>query len=422
ALQQEFWLLRKMAHPNLPAVHWGGLEESTSTSFYLMEWCRGMSLSSWLEAGPEEAEILSVADQLLDVVAHLHGQGVVHGDLNPENVLVRPGASGPTLKLLDLGLADSEKGSVSGALPYLAPERLEGGEGTFTSDVFSLGLVLYEALFGAHPFPGYPRAGVQEPLFPGADSGVRRAVKGVLSACMAVSPKDRPATSADIRRQFGSAPDSHVADKDLALRLAQLSKLPFVGSTPSIARVPTGASEGEGVHLFGAPGLGRSRYLEEVALQHRFFAPTVCLVDGRVTTGGFGAVDGVLASLFEDPETAELELPAGMGEALRDAVHMRFEIMRGEQEGSVDDDNGSEDPRHQHQHRVDALVRAILWYAANHALFLLVDDWEEVDGESRHVLRGLSRAIESGQAHGLQFMTTGETPFYDGEGHRSLPL
>jgi serine/threonine-protein kinase len=107
-------------------------------------------------------DAVEIAAQVLDALAHAHRAGIVHRDVKPSNILLEHG-EGIAVKLLDFGLAQFDGadtltavGDVPGTLAYIAPERLAGDEATPASDVWAVGVVLWEALAGQHPFWGMP--------------------------------------------------------------------------------------------------------------------------------------------------------------------------------------------------------------------------------------------------------------------------
>jgi eukaryotic-like serine/threonine-protein kinase len=116
----------------------------------LREALAGAGLQDWIavEAGA----------QVLDALAHAHAKGVVHRDVKPGNIMLEQGED-VSVRLLDFGLAQIDEaetltavGDVPGTLAYIAPERFEGGEATGAADVWSVGVLLWEALVGRHPF------------------------------------------------------------------------------------------------------------------------------------------------------------------------------------------------------------------------------------------------------------------------------
>ena len=103
-------------------------------------------------------ESVEAAAQILEALAHAHSKGVIHRDVKPANVMVESGEE-ISIRLLDFGMAQIDEadtltaaGDVPGTLAYIAPERLGGAEATGAADVWSLGVILWEALAGRHPF------------------------------------------------------------------------------------------------------------------------------------------------------------------------------------------------------------------------------------------------------------------------------
>jgi hypothetical protein len=127
------------------------------------EYVGGRTLRDAMRAGElPDAQAVEAAAQILDGLAHAHGRGIVHRDVKPSNVLLAEG-DGISVRLLDFGLAQFDEaetltavGDVPGTLAYISPERLRGAEACAGSDVWAVGILLWEALAGKHPFWGVP--------------------------------------------------------------------------------------------------------------------------------------------------------------------------------------------------------------------------------------------------------------------------
>ncbi len=123
------------------------------------EYVAGRTLREAIRAGEvDDAVAVETACQILEGLAHAHGQGIVHRDVKPSNVLLADG-DGVSVRLLDFGLARIKEaetltaaGDVPGTLAYISPERLKGESGSPAADVWGVGVVLWEALAGYHPF------------------------------------------------------------------------------------------------------------------------------------------------------------------------------------------------------------------------------------------------------------------------------
>jgi len=148
-----------LSHPNIVGVYdWGSTD---GTYFMVMEFVRGHNLRSLLmEHGRlEPAQVTEVALQVLAALDHAHGHGIVHRDVKPENILI---ADDGTVKVADFGLArafaDSSisqaEGTVTGTIQYLAPEQIHGEPADPRTDLYALGVVMFELLTGRPPFSG----------------------------------------------------------------------------------------------------------------------------------------------------------------------------------------------------------------------------------------------------------------------------
>jgi len=127
------------------------------------EYVAGHTMRELLRSGRlTDRDAVEIAAQSLEALAHAHRQGIVHRDVKPSNVLIEDGPD-VNVRLLDFGLAQFDEadtltavGDVPGTLAYIAPERLTGGEASEKSDVWAVGVMLWEALAGQHPFWGVP--------------------------------------------------------------------------------------------------------------------------------------------------------------------------------------------------------------------------------------------------------------------------
>lgn len=156
--RSEISVLGRLNHPGLVSVYDAGISEAHA--FLVMELVEGETLRELMQRAPVRAtRAAEIGAQLASALAYAHSQGVVHRDVKPGNVLVdRSGR----VKLADFGIArvlgdalhHTQTGFAVGTASYLSPEQVRGEEVTGACDVYSLGLVLLEALTGEKSFPG----------------------------------------------------------------------------------------------------------------------------------------------------------------------------------------------------------------------------------------------------------------------------
>jgi Protein kinase domain len=136
-----------------------GLERDSRNVYIAYEYVPGQTMRQALRAGAlNDADSVEAAAQILEGLAHAHARGIVHRDVKPSNVLVAEGGE-LSVRLLDFGLAQlaeeeslTATGDVPGTLAYVPPERLHGEPGEPAADVWAVGVLLWEALAGWHPF------------------------------------------------------------------------------------------------------------------------------------------------------------------------------------------------------------------------------------------------------------------------------
>jgi serine/threonine-protein kinase len=200
----------RLSHPNVVAVYDTGIVDGGG-SYLVMERCSGATLLDEMQAGPlPPARLDQVAHDVTAALAAAHRAGVLHRDVKPANVLV---ARDGRLKVADFGIAKTldlsetlTVGAGFGTPAYTAPERLRGEPATTTSDVWSLGVLLYEAATGERPLAGAHRP-LRE-LRPDVDPRFADAVEQMLQPDPALRPQD----GAVVLRALGGIPAAAPVD------------------------------------------------------------------------------------------------------------------------------------------------------------------------------------------------------------------
>ena len=286
-------------HPHIVTIHDVG--EAGGLPFLVMELIAGPRLS---QAKPTElSRVVEIAAQICTALEHAHANSIVHRDLKPDNVLLSGTSSASNVKLADLGLAlpahgarISRAGVIVGTAAYMAPEQALGQPVDGRSDLYALGVLLYELTTGRLPFTGddpltvvsqHVHAPVVPPRVLRPD--LPRALETVIVRLLAKDPAQRFSTAAETR----SALIESLTDQDETVAgdaasavaiLDALSRGRLVGRTSELAEARelwSRAREGRGhaMLLSGEPGAGKTRLAREITIQ--------AAVDGAlVLTGG----------------------------------------------------------------------------------------------------------------------------------------
>jgi serine/threonine protein kinase/photosystem II stability/assembly factor-like uncharacterized protein len=213
-LLREAQTASSLSHPNICTIHQVG---QTGGDFYVvMELIEGRSLTDLLTATGLSMETVSrYGTQIADALAHAHGRGIVHRDLKGSNVMVT--AEG-RVKVVDFGLAtrlereeiseltlsyDSLESKLVGTLPYMAPEVLRGQKGDHLSDLWALGVLLYEAAAGKLPFRGNTGFEVSSAILreppPPLPAAVPHGLAAVIQRCLMKERVERYQQASEVR-------------------------------------------------------------------------------------------------------------------------------------------------------------------------------------------------------------------------------
>jgi eukaryotic-like serine/threonine-protein kinase len=207
--QREAQAAAGLQHPNVVGVFDRGAFDGTY--FIAMEYVDGPSLKDLVKGGMAPKDAIDFTRQILNAARFAHRKGIVHRDLKPQNVLID--AEGRA-RVADFGIARAGEnsditatGSVMGTAQYISPEQAQGKDTTPRSDIYSIGVVLYEMVTGRVPFEG--------------ESAVAVALKQVSEAPRrpsAINPNVPPALDAVVMRALAKDPEARFKDADAFLR------------------------------------------------------------------------------------------------------------------------------------------------------------------------------------------------------------
>jgi len=282
-LLREAQAVARLNHPHIVAVYDAG--EEGGIPYIVMELIHGTTLRADPLRTFEEITMLGV--QVCKALEHAHAHGVIHRDLKPENIMLTDDPSAPPgvvadnwVKLTDFGLAVTgagsrltETGAIAGTLFYLAPERLQGQEASIQSDLFSLGVILYELLTSELPFCGDNPGQVilrlisQPPVSPRDRRGeIPLALEAIVLRLLEKKPENRFTSSLEVFQALeglsgqGSPIQSARTQGNLPLQITS-----FIGREDEIQKVQDMFASASLVTLTGPGGCGKTRLAVEVA-------------------------------------------------------------------------------------------------------------------------------------------------------------
>jgi serine/threonine-protein kinase len=209
---KEARVVGQLSHPSIITLHDMGIDEGTQTPYLVMEFLEGQPLDRILDKGSIPfPKACAWAAEVASALGVAHRKGVIHGDVKPANMLITDDGR---VKLMDFGMArlashDSKATPLAGTPAYWCPEQIMGKPQDARSDLFSLGIVLYEMVTGKRPFDAESLQGIcskvlsSTPLPPShANSSVPAAFDDLVARCLAKDPGARHASADTLAQEL----------------------------------------------------------------------------------------------------------------------------------------------------------------------------------------------------------------------------
>ncbi|MCX6132879.1 MAG: protein kinase [Ignavibacteriales bacterium] len=207
---QEAKAVASLAHPNICTIH--SVEEEDGKAFIVMEYVEGKTLKDMDQNVPLK-QAVEIGTQVADGLAAAHEKGVVHRDIKPDNIMIRKDGR---VQIMDFGLAKlkgvsrlTKEGSTVGTAGYMSPEQVQGQETDHRTDIFSLGVVLYELFTGESPFKGVHETAISYEIVnvdPAPLSAVKPEIDPQLDAiileCLEKEPSERYQSVAEVAKEL----------------------------------------------------------------------------------------------------------------------------------------------------------------------------------------------------------------------------
>ncbi|HLO68517.1 MAG TPA: serine/threonine-protein kinase [Holophaga sp.] len=210
----------KLSHPNLVTIF--DFDKDGDTLYLVMEYVKGDDLEAVIrDQSLSHAQFLDVLAQVCDGLSHAHRNGIIHRDIKPANVRVVRDGRNLQAKVMDFGIARVEDSSmtatgiVMGTVSYMAPEYIRGGHATTQSDLFAVGVMLYECLTGRKPFAGDNTTTIlfkivsetAPPIDVSQLRGISPSIRAVLDKALSKDPAERFQTADDLAKALRACKD-----------------------------------------------------------------------------------------------------------------------------------------------------------------------------------------------------------------------
>ena len=274
--KKEFLLLRKLRHPNIVKVYDFGYSD-TGEPYFTMEHIEGEDWTKFLQP-LDYSKFWSLLIQVCTTLDFLHSKRIIHGDLKPSNILITASLEGQlTAKFTDFGFAEYENPKESawwkGTLCYLAPEIIRGEKHSRQADLYSLGVLIYETLFGKRPFDeeqltDLAKSHLEKDVFIPEEAPVPADLKNLVLRLLEKDPIDRYFSAKEVLSEVEKISGQEAGDLEVPLAESLILSGDFVGRGRelSILKKALNQASADGspiVLLSGESGIGKIRLLKE---------------------------------------------------------------------------------------------------------------------------------------------------------------
>ena len=260
--QREIKLMASLNHPNIAALRTAFTADNQL--YMVMEYVEGVTMADKLEKGPiPVSDAVNYISQVLSAVGYAHQQHIIHRDIKPANMMLTPQG---VIKLMDFGIARAGEersltmtGTTMGSLSYMSPEQVKGEATDARSDLYSVGVSLYEFVTGQRPFTATSdysimAAHVKEAPKPPVDlhPGLPAALNEIILMAIAKDPAQRFQTAEAFRNALSSVPVT-ASPSPAALEATTVDSMAALPSVPAAATAPPAPPVSAPVAAFKTP-------------------------------------------------------------------------------------------------------------------------------------------------------------------------
>jgi len=398
----------QLNHANIVSVYDAGEDLASgvaaqSLPFIVMELVEGSSLHNYTPASL--AEICSITRQICAALDHAHKHGIIHRDLKPENVLLTPEGM---VKLTDFGLARSVssrlsvEGAIVGTVFYLAPEMALGLPIDGRTDLYSLGVLIYELVTGSLPFNAedplalisqHIHASVVPPVTYNPE--VPPAMNSLVMRLLSKRPEDRPRNAAEVEQVLGrletAAAQADGPQLQGLLPAEGVGLGPLVGRERELAEINARwrqvlAGVGQVLLISGEAGIGKTRLANEIVQQVRLGRARalsgVCYSEGGMP---YAPISEMIREVLTPPGDGALNLPEHV---LSDLLTLTPDLRFRHPDLAA---SSPLDPQAEQQRLFESVVHLCEALISHSALLVFIDDIHWADSGTLLLVRHLAR-------------------------------